>query len=83
MCQRCHGTGFKISGASLICKNCGLETDRHAMNVQLEYEDVQRNMQAKMRVEAVKEKGVAGSPSKRGKHMHEIALLEDMGHFIV
>ena len=48
--------------ASLVCKNCGLETDKHTMNVKLEYEDIARGKGAKMKVDEIKDKLI--TPSK-------------------
>jgi hypothetical protein len=60
-----------MQGGSLVCFGCGAENPRHALNLELEYEDLHRNKLAKMKVTAVKDKslphqnlGGFGSPNK-------------------
>jgi ribosomal protein L32 len=72
-CVKCGGTHFRvIEAAHVVCKNCGTETLRHAMNAQLEYQNIPKG-KAKMKKDAIQEKntnnlnrGTVHSPSKRG-----------------
>ena len=65
-CLKCHGNQFKMLEVGLVCRNCGQETNRHVMNVEVEFNPVTKNKN-KMKVDAVKEKvaPAAASPTKR------------------
>ncbi len=75
-CVGCGGTKFKIIEAHLVCKKCGTENINHALNAQLEYNDIAVGKN-KMKKDAIQEKagkanGLArgetmGSPMKRGQ----------------
>ena len=75
-CVGCGGNKFKITEAYLVCKKCGTENINHAINAQLEYNDIAVGKN-KMKKDAIQEKvgktaGPArgetmGSPMKRGQ----------------
>ncbi|TNV74091.1 hypothetical protein FGO68_gene13547 [Halteria grandinella] len=79
-CNGCGGKDFTTLDGQLICSKCGIENQRHAMNIEVEYQDIQRNFNAKMRVEAVKKKAIE-SPKKKGG-IADMSVFQP-GRFIV
>ena len=51
-CVKCGGTHFRVLEAHVVCKNCGTETIRHALNAQLEYQNIPKG-KAKMKKDAI------------------------------
>lgn len=47
LCERCHGNQFGQRDGIAFCNNCGLESQRHAMNATLEYEPLLKATKAK------------------------------------
>lgn len=68
-CVGCGGTKFKIIEAHVVCKKCGTENVNHAINAQLEYNDIAVGKN-KMKKDAIQEKvGKTSGPAARGESM--------------